>query len=123
MNLCLRTCVALGLLVLAGCPDESTNMCAVPEGPATTPTCADVCAHFFEMECQLGATVEDCQRICDATEAVVDFPEAMRCYQAAKNCDDIGACSRGCGPDASAVPFAPVTIGSDAADDQDGGSL
>lgn len=119
----IRTCLALGLLVVAGCKDESVNACAVPEGPATVPTCADVCVHFFELECRVGATADDCQRICSATEAVVGFPDAMRCYQAAKNCDDIGACSRGCGPDASAVPFAPVTIGSDAADDQDGGSL
>lgn len=115
--------VVASALLMVSCTDESTNMCAVPDGPVTTPTCVEVCAHFFAMECRVGATVEDCQRICDATNAVVEFPDAMRCYQAAKNCDDIAACSRGCGPDASAVPFAPVTIGSDAADDEDGGTL
>jgi len=105
---------------LLACDETERAQCGGGDaGP--TPTCEVVCAHLFEMTCRVGATTAECEAICVGSGAPADFPEALRCYQAATSCDGVNACSRGCGPDASTVPFAPVILGTDAADEQDGG--
>jgi hypothetical protein len=102
------------------CNDPELTQCTGGDaGP--TPTCEVVCAHLFELTCRVGTSVEQCTTICAGSGATTDFPAALRCYQAAGSCDGVNACSRGCGPDASVVPFVPVFLGVDAADEQDGG--
>jgi hypothetical protein len=113
--------VLCGAWCVIGCAKDVSASCHDPDPSAPVPECMTVCAHLFELECQVGGSVEECVAICSAQDARNDYPQVMRCYQAAASCDDVDGCSRGCGPDASAVPFAPVTINRDAADDEDGG--
>lgn len=108
-------------VILGACEDDLHAECKDPDPSGSVPDCVAVCAHLFELSCNVGSSAEECARICVASDAVSDFPQVMRCYQAANNCDDVDGCSRGCGPDASAVPFAPVILGGDAANDEDGG--
>ena len=119
----MRSARALLLAViasLAGCKDTTVPMCNDPDPSAAPPSCVEVCAHLFSMTCRVGGSAAECEMVCDSSGAAA-FPQVMRCYQAADNCDDVDACSRGCGPDASPVPFTPTTLGPDATDDQDGG--
>lgn len=110
----------ISLLSLLGCNDDAVIECKGGDvGP--TPSCATVCAHLFDMTCRVGASTAECEAICAGSGAPTDFPEALRCYQAATSCDGVNTCSRGCGPDASTVPFAPVILGGDAASELDGG--
>lgn len=120
MNVRLLTLALVVAGALLACEEAQAPTCGGDtSGPV--PSCETVCAHLFEMTCRVGHSPAECTAVCNGSGATTDFPQVMRCYQAATNCDDVNSCSQGCGPDASAVPFAPVTFGGDAANDEDGG--
>lgn len=110
---------SLGLLT--ACEKEMVAECKDPDENGPVPTCMAVCTHLYGLNCRVGSSEAECTQVCEGSNTITDFPKVMRCYQAAASCDDIDGCSRGCGPDASTVPFLPVTIGGDASNDQDGG--
>ncbi len=121
MKTLLRVLVLGGCLALGACEDDVQAECKDPNPTGAVPDCVSVCAHLFELTCHVGRSADECAAICEGSGAPADFPQVMRCYQAANNCDDVDGCSRGCGPDASTVPFPPVILGGDAANDEDGG--
>lgn len=116
----LVTCLSATLMLL-GCENDDRADCRNGDSMDPVPSCSTVCTHLFSLECRVGSGVDECIRVCGQSGAITDFPQVMHCYQAAKSCDDVNACSRGCGPDNMPVPFNPIMSGGDAATDQDGG--
>jgi hypothetical protein len=107
----LRTLVIAALTATgaAGCNDAKDFECPTPVGASAT--CDQACNHLFSIHCRVGKSREECIATCgeatattDATEEAM-FGRARACYLAATSCDDVNACSLGCGPMDSPVPF------------------
>ena len=103
-------CVRVGPLALIaifglGCPAE-VDLDACNSSPGPTPSAADLCAHLeddlgcFVDALDMGAVVDVCPDAY-ATEQARRDPESFRllttCYQNARSCIQLEACSRACG--------------------------
>lgn len=112
----MRSLVVALVLLVAGCAESPREKC--PASGATA-SCAEACAHLFDIDCRVGAKRSECTATCEAASQNLDDDtrgRVLACYAVADECRDVDGCGRACGTGGGPVTFVELDAGGGASE-------